>query len=598
MPHLAIPAHPIPIPLRPRAGWMLLIVGALYFVLARLGVTLAYHGRDASLVWPAIGVAVAAILLVGYRAAPVLFVAALLSILASDTPLLSAAVIAAGNVAGPVLGVALLRRGDFRASLERSGDVLRLFLFCGIPAALGSATVGVAWLAARGRYAPGEELTNWLVWAAGDLAGLVVTAPLLLVWSACPFWRRRERWMEFALLLAAAALACLVAFDLAGPRTLSYPLAYVVFPFAAWAALRFEQHGAVTLSALIITLAIWNTLQGTGPFSSPSVQRTLMHLHAFAVVVAASTLMLAAVTSERRRLMGEQEETLRSEREARLEAQRAVTARDKVLAVVSHEVRNPLATALLNSSMVLDSAQREHLPGWVREALQTVVLSAEQIEHVLRDLTDMTRLEAGQLSMQRSREPTEGLVQRVVQLLEPLAEAKGLRLETDLEAELPPLLVNRERVVQVFSNVLGNAIRLTPSGGRIRIVGQREARSIRFAVLDTGPGISPELAEELSAPYWESPLRANGSQGLGIPIARAVVSAHGGGFRIRSRPEGGARVEFSLPCEPSPPDALPQDPASQLHRPGRGGRQARLVGSPAPGAPSIPSSPPGEQVRG
>lgn len=598
MPPLTIPALPDPVPLRPRVGLGLLIAGALYFAFARLGVTLAYHGRDASLVWPAIGVAVAAILLFGYRAVFVLFGAALLSILASGASVLSAAVIAAGNVAGPMLGVALLRRGDFRASLERSSDVLRLFLVCGIPAALVSATVGVAWLAARGRYAPGEELTNWMVWAAGDLAGLVVTAPLLLVWSARPFWRRRVRWLEFALLLVAAALACLVALDLAGPRTLSYPLAYVVFPFGAWAALRFEQHGAVTLAALIITLAIWNTLQGTGPFSSPSVQRTLMHLHAFVVVVAASTLVLAAVTSERRRLMGEQEETLRSEREARLEAQRAVTARDKVLAVVSHEVRNPLATALLNSSMVLDSAQRERLPEWMREALETVVLSAEQIEHVLRDLTDMTRLEAGQLSMQRSSEPTEGLVQRVVQMLEPLAEAKGLRLETDLETELPPLLVNRERVVQVFSNVVGNAIRLTPSGGRIRIVGQREARSIRFAVLDTGPGISSELAEELSAPYWESPLRTNGSRGLGIPIARAVVSAHGGGFRIRGRPEGGARVEFSLPCGPSPSDPPSLPSASLVPRPGKRGSQPGLVGSPSPEREQGRSGTPGEGVRG
>jgi signal transduction histidine kinase len=537
------------VPFRLSAGWLLLVMGALYYAFARLGVSLAYHGRDASLVWPAIGVAVVGLLLAGRRAVPVFFVAALLSILASGAPPISAVVIAAGNVAGPALGVALLRRGDFRASLERSGDVLRLFLLCGIPASVVSATVGVAWLAMRGRYAPGEELTNWMVWAAGDLAGLVVTAPLLLVWSTHPFWwRRRERWLEFAMLLETAALACLIAFDLAGPRTFTYPLAYIVFPLAAWAALRFEQHGAVTLSALIITLAIWNTLQGTEPLSSPSVQRTLMHLHAFVVVVAASTLVLAAVTSERRRLMREQEETLRSEREARLEAQRAVAAREKVLAVVSHEIRNPLATALLNSSLVLDSAPPESLPEWMREALETVVLSTEQLEHVIRDLTDMTPLEAGQLSLQRSREPAEGLVQRVVQMLEPLAEAKGLRLEAELEEDLPPLLVNRERVMQVFSNVVGNAIRLTPSGGRIRIVGEREARSIRFSVLDTGPGISPELAEELSGPYWESPLRADGSQGLGIPIARAVVSAHGGGFRIRGRPEGGARVEFSLPC--------------------------------------------------
>ena len=551
-----------------RQFWLPLGVGVLYLAFARLGVILAYHSQDASLVWPSAGVAIAGVLLVGRRAAPPVFAAAMLSGLWSGSPPLSAAVIAAGNTLGPLLGAALLCRADFRRTLERARDAMLLILVGGIPAALVSATVGVACLSLRGRYPAGTEVTHWVVWAVGDMAGLVITAPFLLAWCTRPFWwGDRERVLEFAALLVATSLACLLAFTLAGPRTLSLQLAYVVFPFAAWAALRFEQHGAVTLSALIIAIAVWRTMQGGGPFSSPSVQTTLVHLHAFVMVVGASNLVLAAVTSERRRLVGEQQDTLRSEREARLEAQKAVAAREKMLAVVSHEVRNPLATALLNSTLILESAPRASMPDWVWEALDTVVLSAEQIDHVIRDLTDMTRLEAGQLSLERSPHSVDELVQRVVQMLAPLAEARGLRLDTTLPPELPPILVNRERVLQVFSNVVGNAIRLTPSGGSIRISGERIGPSVAFSIVDSGPGVSPALAKDLSGPYWDSPLRVHGSQGLGIPIARAIISAHGGQFLIRGLPQGGAEVEFSLPCaEAHCGGAPPRDAGSQGER--------------------------------
>jgi signal transduction histidine kinase len=561
---------------RLRALLPLVAVGLLYYVSGRLGIALAYHDQDASLVWPAVGVAVAGMLLFGYGAAPAIFLASTFAAVHSGAHPVPASIVAVGNTLGPVLAVWLLRRIDFRPTLARARDTVSLFLIGGLPAALISATVGVATLTLRGRYEAGTELTHWIVWVAGDLAGLVIAAPFLLVWSVRPSWTgSRGRSLEFALLVAAAALACFLAFGVTAREASVYPLAYVVFPFAAWAALRFEQHGAATLSALIITIAVWQTLLGGGPFSGATLQQTLMHLHAFVVVVGASTLVLAAVTSERRRLARAQQEALRSERNARMEAQKAVAAREKVLAVVSHEVRNPLATVLLNSSLVLDSAPAEATPPWMREALESVVLAAEQIEHVIRDLTEVTRLEAGQLSMERSVQPAAELVQHVLRLFGPLVEAKGLRLESALDPDLPPLLVNRERVLQVFSNLIGNAVRLTPPGGSLRIESRRLTASVRFSVLDTGPGIPAAQASDLSLPYWDSPLRVNSGQGLGIPIARAIVSAHGGDFRIVSRPEGGARVDFTLPCV---------EPAVAPHVDGSPARAAKAA---APGTTAV-----------
>jgi len=532
----------------PRARFVLqlLLVAAGYYAAARVGVSLAYHRQDASLVWPAQGVGFAAMLLLGVRIWPAIAGAAVLSALASGAPLLSAAVVAGGNVAGTVAGVLVLRRLRFRPSLEHARDVILLVVAGGMLSAVISATVGVATLAVRGVYPVGVVPTHWLVWWAGDMTGLLTVAPLLLVWARSPAWRDRPRARtEFLGMLALLLVACLVAFGpVVAPGT-RYPLPYLVFPFALWAALRFELHGAVTLTAVVAGVAIWRTLQGDGPFTHVSVQQTLVYLQAFVVVVALSTLVLATIMGERRRLEAEQGEMLEREREARLEAQQAAAAREKMLAVVSHEIRNPLSTVLLNSSLIMDSA--DGMAPWLRPAAESVVVSAEQIEHLIRDLTDVTRLEAGQMEFERTRCPAASLLEQAAQILQPLVEERGVALETRVDGTPPEALANRERVLQVFSNLVGNAIRFTPIGGRITLAAEARGDEILFSVTDTGAGIAPERIDELLRPFWQTPVRLPDHGGLGIPIARAIVEAHGGSFAIESRAGEGTRVSFTLP---------------------------------------------------
>jgi signal transduction histidine kinase len=542
-------------------------VALAYYVLARLGVSLAYHGEDASLVWPAHGVALAAVLLFGARILPAVFVASCLSGLASGAPLHSAALVAAGNTLGPLVGTHLLRRTRFHPSLSRAGDFLLLLVGGNVSAIIG-ATVGVATLTLRGLYPPGSFATHWVVWWAGDVAGMLTTAPFLLVWSRPPDWLKRPAARgEFLGGMALLFVASVAAF---GPDLLPgtrYPLAYAVFPFAMWAAWRFEMHGAVTLTAIVAAVAIWQTLAGQGLFSHPSLQQTLIYLQAFLVVVTVSTVVLAALIGERRQLEREQREVLEREREARLEAQRAAAAREKMLAVVSHEVRNPLATVLLNSSAIADSPP-DGTPTWVREAAESVAASAEQIEHLIRDLMDITRLEAGQIEFARVPCTPYALVEQAVQILQPIAADRGVRLEVRLPDRLPRVMASRERILQVFSNLVGNAIRATPPGGEITISGEPRGGQLLFRVRDSGPGISPERVAELLKPFWETPAQLTGSRGLGIPIARAIVRAHGGEFSMESRPGEGTRVSFTLPLrahpavseEASVAHCLPADP--------------------------------------
>lgn len=227
------------------------------------------------------------------------------------------------------------------------------------------------------------------------------------------------------------------------------------------------------------------------------------------------------------------------------EAQRASRAREKVIAVVSHDLRNPLATILLNATTILEIGSTA-VDEWMREGLQSIVLSAEQINHLVLDLIDITRLEAGSIAIDRQPQPAAALVEDALLMLQPLAREASVRLHGEAMAGLPRVLASRDRIRQVFSNVVGNALRYTPAGGSVSISARAEAAHVRFCVRDTGSGIAEEKIPVLHGPFWHAPSSYGARAGLGLPITRAIVQAHGGEVEIE-RLEVGTRVCFTLP---------------------------------------------------
>jgi signal transduction histidine kinase len=135
----------------------------------------------------------------------------------------------------------------------------------------------------------------------------------------------------------------------------------------------------------------------------------------------------------------------------------------------------------------------------------------------------------------------KGLLDEVIELHRPLAEARGLRLEREEAPDLPPVLVDRSRVLQVFSNLIGNALRFTPEGGRITVRARREGNAVGFAVSDTGKGILPEHLPRLFDRYWQAKSSREGA-GLGLPIAKGIVEAHGGRILVESQPGAGSTL--------------------------------------------------------
>ncbi|HET6762635.1 MAG TPA: ATP-binding protein, partial [Longimicrobiaceae bacterium] len=229
------------------------------------------------------------------------------------------------------------------------------------------------------------------------------------------------------------------------------------------------------------------------------------------------------------------------------EAIKAVRARDNVLGVVSHDMRNPLATILLNTTSVLDGPSRDRLDDWKREQLQWVVRSVEQMDHLIEDLLAVTKIEAGQLTVRPEPHPAAALVRDAMRMLGPIAEERRISLAADLADDVGWVRADRHRVLRVFSNVLGNALKFTPEGGKVTLTAVREAEWVRFRVLDTGFGIAPEHLSHVFDRFWQAGKHSRDGAGLGLPIARGIVEAHGGTIGVSSQVGVGTTVEFTLP---------------------------------------------------
>ncbi len=229
--------------------------------------------------------------------------------------------------------------------------------------------------------------------------------------------------------------------------------------------------------------------------------------------------------------------------------QRALRAREDTLSVVSHDLRNPVNAVKMLAGALLQPPNEGRLPDDLREQVGVIRSAAEQMDTLIQDLLDMSRAEAGRFAIDVQTSSAITLLSDALRTLAPLAGAKNVALVTDWPECLPDVQVDPERIAQVVSNVVGNAIKFTPSGGTIRISASPEPECILVAVADTGPGIAPDHLPHVFDRYWQSSRRNRGA-GLGLPIAKTIVEAHGGRIWAESVEGQGATFYFTLPRQP------------------------------------------------
>jgi PAS domain S-box-containing protein len=224
----------------------------------------------------------------------------------------------------------------------------------------------------------------------------------------------------------------------------------------------------------------------------------------------------------------------------------AARIRDEVLRIVAHDLRNPLNTISLTTDFLREQLASAHA-GDAVDRLGLIRRSVDQANHLIEDLLDVARMEAGRLTIEATRLDAAGLLQEVAELHHALAAARAIRLEIDTDASLSPIHADRARILQVFGNLIANAIRFSPQGGKVSVRAWREQGMVRFSVSDEGPGIAPESIQHIFDPFWQAARTGTGGAGLGLAIARGIIEAHGGRIWAESEPGKGSTFHFTVP---------------------------------------------------
>jgi len=225
------------------------------------------------------------------------------------------------------------------------------------------------------------------------------------------------------------------------------------------------------------------------------------------------------------------------------EAEVGLRMREELLATVAHDLKNPLTAIRMNSDLI----PREKSPERIQKQAETIRESVQQMERLIHDLLDLTKIESGRIVLDRRPNDAEELITASFKIFASQAAAKAVELIMDAKPGECIVDCDRNRVLQVLSNLIGNAMKFTGKGGRIRVEAQATGEGIRFTVVDNGPGIPPDQLPHVFERYWQSRRTLLGSSGLGLSIARGIVEAHGGRIWAESALHIGSRFFFTLP---------------------------------------------------
>jgi signal transduction histidine kinase len=247
------------------------------------------------------------------------------------------------------------------------------------------------------------------------------------------------------------------------------------------------------------------------------------------------------------------------------EAQRgAVCAREQVLSVVAHDLRNPLSSILIDAEMLrhlLDDSG----DAVAAQSIRRIERTAGRMHGLIGDLLEVTRLQHGTFAVTAEARLPADVFADAESLLSPLAGSRGIALSFDGPRDLPPVCVDGERIVQALSNLVGNSLKFTPAGGTVRVRWVPREGELLVSVADTGRGIPATALPHVFSMFWQAHReRREAGLGLGLVITRAIVEAHGGRIWIDSAEGSGTTVQFSIPFADPPPVAAPAAHTQEL----------------------------------
>src|SRR6266550_4546969 len=520
-------------------------VAVVYVVAARAGLQLDAVSGFATLVWPPTGIALATLLLGGYRLWPGIFVGALIANVWTGAPIVVALGIATGNTLEALLGsYALKRLPGFRLSLDRVMDAVALIVLAAGLSTLVSASVGVTSLHLGGIVARSDVIETWRSWWLGDAIGALLVAPPILVWAtARGISPRPRRMLEAAALAASVLIASLLIFVApVSSHTRAFDQAYVFFPLLIWAAIRFGQCGGVTTTFVLSAIAVWGTAMGNGPFVQSTLHGSLYALQTFMGMTAATFLILGASIAERGRAENELESAYHL-------VSKANRAKAEFLAVMSHELRTPL-NAIAGYAELLSLGVSGALSEKQTDAVARIRTNQQHLLTLIDDVLTFAKIEAGTTAITPQRVRLHNALDALEPQVRPELLQKNLSLSYDPGDPQLEVVADPTKLRQIVLNVLGNAIKFTPIGGRIALDVLRDGAIARIRVIDSGIGVAAENLEQVFEPFFQvdtGTTREYPGVGLGLAISRDLARAMGGDVTIESTLGKGSVVSIALP---------------------------------------------------
>lgn len=650
-----------------------LLTAAVYIASAKMGLTLAFVAEQVTVVWPPTGIALSAVLILGQRIWPAIWIGAFIANITTNAPVITSMGIATGNTLEAVVGAILLNKlVGFRPSLHRFRDIFGLIVLAAGISTMVSATIGVISLCLIGIQPWTRFGSLWGVWFLGDAMGDVIVAPLVLTLVATESRERLRRrgFVELGAFVILLGIIDVVIFSGRSPLGPTYnTAAYAAFPLIIWAALRFGSAGSALGTFVTATIAVLSTVAGHGPFVSGGAGENLISVQLFMFVAAATGLIMAAANTERdeaerrlnqgerrykslvlasaqvvwstsaegaviedlptwRAFTGQTKEEMMGrgwmkklhpddlqqvgetwerslatrtshenefrvmaadgtyrnvfaravpvlapdgnirewvgtltditeKKRAEREMQEANRRKDEFLAMLAHELRNPLAPIRNAVEIIRTSKNDTARIDWTCDVMERQV---HHMSRLLDDLLDVSRITRGEIQLYKQTTDLNILLRRSLDTARTIIEKKELRLATEYAPGAVPISADITRLEQVITNLLNNAVKFTPAGGTIWVSVEHERDTAVLKVRDNGRGISPALLPhvfELFTQGDRSLARSEGGMGIGLTLVQNLVRMHGGTVEARSAGLGlGSEFTVRLPMLPVVPTGI------------------------------------------
>lgn len=556
-----------------------LILAAVYFLSAKLGLTLAFVNASATAIWPPSGIALAAFLMFGRRVWPGIFLGAFAANMTATHSAAASMGIAAGNTLEGLAGAFLVNRfAGGRDAFQRPQDVFKFGVLAGLLSTIISATIGLAILSWGGFAHPVQYGAIWSTWWLGNAGGAMIVAPVLLLWGSRPPppWHG-GRAPEMIFFLAALLFIGLVVFGGMIPViSRNHSLDFLCLPLLIWAAFRFGPRETAAACLILAGMAVWGTLHGFGPFVMKEPNESLLLLQAFMAVAAMVALSVAAIVAQNKLAKSVLQEThsaleleveertaallkavakLESEVAGRRQAEKALqlkteellrsnTELDQFATIVSHELQEPVRKILTFGEMLKTIKTDPESEAW--QYAQRMEEAAKRMQRLIHDILNLSRVMTSAKPLERV-DLNQVLREVSSDFRERIALAGGeMRV-----CPLPTVKADSLQMGELFANLVSNAYKFRRKDEPLRIsVTSRQAGRdfVEIRVEDNGIGFEEQYLDRIFKPFQRLNRRSDyEGSGMGLAICQRILQRHGGSITAESRPGQGSVFTVTLP---------------------------------------------------